>query len=320
MKKKIIIIASVVLIFIVASLTVLSGLKKSLNTASYEMSDSLLARSGSGVQSANPLGTSVNSPVSKSSSMTEMPSAQDAISYTEQTTDKKIIKTGNLGLKVSSVDDCAKSIADIAKANNGDVFSSNIRQSSSKIKSGIIAVKVPVDKFENTISEIKKVAVLVLNESTSGSDVTEQYVDLQAQIKNKKAEEASFVKILESAQKIDDVLAITRELSRTRGEIERVEGRIRYMDSQTDMSTITATLSEDPEITFTDTWRPFQVMKDTINGLLKDFQKFITFLIVLIIRVVPVFILYGIIVFVAYKIGEKIYKKIKSKKEETEIK
>ena len=229
--------------------------------------------------------------------------------------DKKIIKSGSLTLKVSSVDKAAADITSIAQGNGGDAFSTNFYQRSDNVKSGTITVKVPVAKFENTFSEIKKVASLVERESTSGQDVTEQYTDLQSQLKNKQAEEQAFAKILERSGSIDDVLKVTRELARVRGEIEVLQGRIKFMDSQTDMSTITASVSEDTQITITDKWRPLQIIKDSVSSLMRSLQKYVNFVIVLIIQVIPLLILYFILLWFIYIIGRKIYRKFRKKKD-----
>ena len=151
----------------------------------------------------------------------------------------------------------------------GVVFATNFYERVKGQKSGYITIKVPVDKFEETIGDIKKVATQVTSESTNGFDVTEQYSDLKAQLKNKKAEEESFVKILGTAGKIDDVLATTREVARVRGVIERLEGEIRFMDSQTDMSTITINLTEDANIIpAKDGWRPWEVVMQSVKELI----------------------------------------------------
>lgn len=225
--------------------------------------------------------------------------------------DKKIVKNGDLNLKVNDADDGAEKIARIAKDNGGDVQSSNFYRNAKNVKSGTVTVKVPVDNFEKTFNEIKEVATLVVRESSFGQDVTEEYSDLQAQLKNKRAEEQSFLKILDMSGKISDILDVTRELSRTRGEIEALEGRIRFMDSQADMSVITAHLTEDAEITFSDTWRPWQVVKETFNALFKDIQGFLNFAIVLVIRIIPIAILYALILAALFLIGKKIYFKMK---------
>jgi len=254
-------------------------------------------------------------PVSRSASkMMASPVANDTeVSTDLPEADKKIIKNGNLSLKVDNADKASTSVTKIAKDNGGEVASSNFLQSGTNVKSGMITVKVPVANFEKTFSDLKKIASLVLTESTSGNDVTEQYVDLQAQLKNKQTEEDAFTKIMAQAQKIDDVLAVQRELSRVRGQIEQLQGRIKYMDSQTNMSTITVSLTEDANISIADRWRPWQVVKETTSVLVKKVQGFVDFVIKLVILVLPVLLLYTLLVLVVYRIGKKIYLKFKRK-------
>lgn len=225
--------------------------------------------------------------------------------------DQKIIRVGSLDLKVGSIDDASEKISQIAKSNEGEIFSSNFYQSGKNVKSGTIEVKVPVGSFEKTFAEIKKIANLVVRESTSGQDVTMEYADLQIRLKNKQAEEQSFLNILDRSGKIEDVLAATREVARVRGEIESLQGQIKYMESQTDKSTISVSLTEDTTITFTDTWRPWQFVKETFNGLFKDLQGVVNFIIVLLVRIIPVVILYILILLGLYWAGRKIYLKIK---------
>lgn len=235
-------------------------------------------------------------------------------------TEKKIIKSGDLYLKVSSAEKAVDEISQIAQNNQGEIFSSNLsRTSSSGIKSGYVTVKVPFKNFEKTFGELKKVASLVLSESISGQDVTDQYTDLQSRLKNKQSEEVAYLKILDQSGKMDDILAVTRALSNVREEIEILQGRIRLMESQTDMSTIQINLTEDAEITAIDTWRPWQVIKTSINQLIKNLQGFFNFIIRFIIQALPVLALYGLIIWAIFRIGRKIFEKAKNKKKnETE--
>ena len=171
---------------------------------------------------------------------------------------------------------------------------------------------MPVSSFEEAVDEIKGVATQVVSESTTGQDVSEQYSDLQAQLKNKKAEEQSFIAILDRAGDIEDVLAVTKQISRVRGEIERLEGRIRFMDSQTEMSTIVATLSEDVEVApIGNDWRPWQVVKSAVKELVKNIQGFADGLIRFVIVGIPSFIPFLIVLWFAYWIVRKIYEKIR---------
>lgn len=240
---------------------------------------------------------------------------ENALSQNSPQTDKRVIKNGNLSLKIDNADEASKKINEIAEGNGGEVFSSNFYQSADNVKNGTVTVKVPVVNFERAYGEIKKVATVVIQESTSGQDVTEQYVDLKAQLANAQAEEQTFVRILDRAEKIDDVLAVTRELSRVRGTIEQFQGKITFLESQTDMATISVNLTEDQSITAADSWRPFQVMKDSVNSLIQNLREFIDFAIRFLIGALPLLIIWGVIIWLLYRIVRKIYLKMKSRNE-----
>ncbi|MBI4779451.1 DUF4349 domain-containing protein, partial [Candidatus Falkowbacteria bacterium] len=222
--------------------------------------------------------------------------------------DKKIIKTGNLSLKVEKADAAAEGIANIAKLNNGEVANSSFSESNRGIKSGYITVRVPFQNFTAVFNEIKKIATQVISESANAQDITEEYIDLEARLKNKRAEEASFVALLNRSGKIEEILAVTREVARTRGEIEQLDGRLRYLNSQTDMSAITVNLSEDVEIASASVdWRPWQVIKTSVKQLITGGQNFVDGLIRFIIIALPMLLLYGLIIWLIYYIGKKIY-------------
>ncbi len=222
--------------------------------------------------------------------------------------DKKIVKTGNLTLKVEKADTAAASITNIAKQYKGEVTDSNFSQSSRGIKSGYLTVRVPSQNFDPAFAEIKKIATQVLSESTNAQDITEQYLDLAARLKNKQAEEASFVALLNRTGKIEDILSVTREVARVRGEIEQLQAQIRYFDSQTDMSTLTVNLSEDVTITpVNEDWRPLEVLKTSVKELITNGQNFIDGLISFVVVVLPILLIYVLIIWLIYFIGKKIY-------------
>lgn len=227
-------------------------------------------------------------------------------------TEKKVIKNGNLNLKVENTENASGEITQIAKEQKGEVFSTNFYERVKGQKSGSITIKVPVENFENTVEKIKAVATQVLSESTTGQDVTEEYTDLQAQLKNKQAEEQSYLKILDQAGDMEDILAVTKQVSRVRGEIERLQGRVRFMDSQTDMSTIYVNLSEDIEIApVQNDWRPWQVTKKAFQDLINNTQDFVDGTIRFVIVGIPSLIPFLLFVGIVYWIGKKIWKKFK---------
>jgi hypothetical protein len=105
-------------------------------------------------------------------------------------------------------------------------------------------VRIPVEQFESFVDSIVSLGELERNNRTS-QDVTEQYYDLEARIKNKKIEEQTLNKILqERSGKLEDVLKIEIELSRVRGEIEQLEGKIRVLENLSSLATLTLNVRE----------------------------------------------------------------------------
>lgn len=105
-------------------------------------------------------------------------------------------------------------------------------------------LRVPVDKFDSIVQKVVGLGEIEKNTRTS-QDVTEQFYDIEARIKNKKAEEKSLTKILdERTGKLEDVLKIETELSRVRGEIEQLEGKIRVLENLSSLATLTLSVRE----------------------------------------------------------------------------
>lgn len=252
--------------------------------------------------------------------------------------DRRVVRDGAVSMRVEDAEWSADEIGRIAERFGGFVASrtmsgdvpgymmpmvqdewSGVRDARLVIategapKSGTVVVKVPSEKFTDAVSAIRGIAKAVLNESSSTNDVTEVYVDLEAQLKNKYAEEEAFTKILNTnAQKVSDILEVTRELSRVRGEIDQLEARKKYMDSQTDMASITVSLSEDPQIgNVSNDWRPWQTVKDAVNRLLLHFHGFIDGAIYFVVSVLPLFLLYLLGLYIAYRVGRNVYLKIR---------
>ncbi len=236
---------------------------------------------------------------------------ESAVSNDGVVVEKKVIKNGSLRLKVENTEDSAEKIKNIAKQYKGEVANVNLYRQGKNGLGGNLTVKVPVDQFESAMKAIKAVGDQVLSESISGSDVTEEYVDLQAQIRNKKAEEETFRNLLERSGKLDDVLSVTREVARVRGEIDRLEGRIKFMESQTDMSRIDVSLVEYEQVANTPIkWKPARVAQKALHNLVLNSQKTINGVIYFIIATLPVLIIIALVIFILYKVVKIIIKKI----------
>ena len=97
-----------------------------------------------------------------------------------------------------------------------------------------MAWRIPVDQFHAFVSAVGRLGEVRQNHIGS-QDVTEEYFDLEARIRNKREEEKRLIKHLaDSTGKLDDILAVEKELSRVRGEVEQMEGRLRFLANRTD--------------------------------------------------------------------------------------
>lgn len=194
--------------------------------------------------------------------------------------DRKVIQNGSLDLLVKDADDVVKKITDIAESNGGLTESSNLYEVSDGVKSGSVTVRVPAKNFTAVMEAIKVLAVKVKNEGVTSSDVTAQYVDLEAQIKNYKTEEAQYREIMAKALKIQDILDVASRLADVRGRIERTQGQLNYLSRQVAMSTISVSLAAEPEVEiFGIVWHPLTVVKQAFKSLLTDLTSFVDWLI-----------------------------------------
>lgn len=206
-------------------------------------------------------------------------------------TEQRIIKTGELSIRVKDTLKAVEEAKRIAEAKNGYVQSSNVNDNGTGPRSGYLTIRVPASAFEETLAKLKAIGVLVLNENVRGQDVTMQYVDLEADLTNARAEEASYLEIMKRSGKIEEVLMVAQRLADVRGRIERLDGQKRYLENQTDLATITVNLTEETKIEIpSKTWKPYEVLRSSIREVVSALQSLVDFLIQFIIGFIGIFI------------------------------
>jgi hypothetical protein len=157
---------------------------------------------------------------------------------------RKIIYDAQVDLVVESVDPVAKKVGSLVQDVRGYIAEQNVTGSPGSRRSMRWRFRIPVDQFDSFVDSIVALGELERNNRTS-QDVTEQYYDIEARIKNKKVEEQTLNKILqERSGKLEDVLKIEIELSRVRGEIEQLEGKIRVLENLSSLATLTLNVRE----------------------------------------------------------------------------
>jgi hypothetical protein len=162
------------------------------------------------------------------------------------TLDRTIIRTAALDLSVENVTRTFEDVGRIATGAGGFVASSSLgkqRIGTGEYQVGSITVRVPDRQYENVMASLRRLAVEVVNEQSESSDVTEEFTDLQARLRNLEATERQYLAFLERAQDLDDVLVITDRVNQVRAEIEQVQGRINLLQNLSDLATITVHLT-----------------------------------------------------------------------------
>ena len=158
-------------------------------------------------------------------------------------TDRMIIRTANMQLVVDDVRDTIDKITELAQGREGYVVNSSSWKEGERIV-GQITIRVPSEDFNYAMSILRSLAVEVNSETTSSQDVTEEYVDLEATLRNLEATEAQLLKLMEKAVKVEDILNVQRELSRVQQDIERTKGRMQYLERTSAMSLIQVSLEQ----------------------------------------------------------------------------
>jgi hypothetical protein len=204
-----------------------------------------------------------------------------------------ILKSASLRLVVSAADSALESISAMAENMGGWVVTSStsmVRTAAGEsVAQGSITIRVPSDKLDEALTQIKSGAGKIEYENVSGQDVTQQYVDLSSRLTNLEAAETQLRTIMDDARKTEDVLSVYNQLVSTRGEIEQIRGQLQYFNEASAYSSISVDLI--PEAINTPIqivgWSPGRTVENALATLVNILQSGADVLITAAVLVVP---------------------------------
>jgi Domain of unknown function (DUF4349) len=129
----------------------------------------------------------------------------------------------------------------VARRYQGFVLSTTVGSSGPRM--GTVVLRVPEARFEAALADLKGLGK-VTQENISGRDVSQEFIDFQARLGNAKAQEAVLLRLMDRAKTVSSTIRVEQQLQSVQLEIERLKGQLRYLGSQTAMSTITLGLSQ----------------------------------------------------------------------------
>jgi hypothetical protein len=160
---------------------------------------------------------------------------------------RKIIRNATLTVETERPSEGMRKVASLAEARGGFVVTSETRtataaDSVTPYEVVTVDVRVPAAQFDAFVGEVRGTGSRVVGEKITGQDVTEEFIDLEARLRTQRALEAQFLEIMKQARAVSDALEVQSELANVRSEIERHEGRRRFLENQTSLSTVKVTL------------------------------------------------------------------------------
>ena len=156
-----------------------------------------------------------------------------------------IIRTVTMTIAVGNVDATFKQVEQLVNEQRGYLAGTSIRQDGDR-QVATVTLRVPADPttYQLTLERLRGLAERVVDEQSQAQDVTEEYVDLESRMRNLQASETALLAVLAKATRVEDIIAVQRELTNVRGQIEQIQGRKQALERRADMATITLTIRE----------------------------------------------------------------------------
>ena len=157
--------------------------------------------------------------------------------------ERMIVRNGNMSIVVEDVSDAIQQISHLADSYNGWVVASNVWQNGDRMM-GTITIRVAAADYDAAVGAIHTLAADVKSESSSGYDVTEEYVDLGSQLETLQTSADQLELLMQKAGTVEEILKVQQQLTATNSQIEQIKGRMQYLEQSSATSSIAVSIEE----------------------------------------------------------------------------
>ncbi|WP_076790467.1 DUF4349 domain-containing protein [Chlorobium sp. KB01] len=209
---------------------------------------------------------------------------------------RKIIKEGVITFQTGSLQETRTKIDAALRASDGFMAKESENRYSDKVEQKV-EVRVPAEKFDSFVRKVTEGVEGFDEKNISITDVTKEFIDVEARLKVKKETEQRYRELLGKAGKIEDILAIEKQIGELRSEIESVEGRPLYLRDAVALSSLTITFYENISA-------PATFLSDFGVGFKNGWNNLVQFIVIM-VNAWPFFIIIPIVVIMIRRIGAK---------------
>ena len=224
------------------------------------------------------------------------PSAADGV-------DREIVRSGTLEIIAADPQLAADQLRNLASHLSGYVVSSKISGADERMRSAEVIVRVPASRFDEARAQVRAFAKSVEQDAVEARDVTREYVDHQALLRNAHAEEQQYLVILKRAASVQDVLEVTSKLAEVRGHIDELQTALNSLHNQIEMSvlTVNVTAMADAQV-FGIRWRPLYKAKLSLRDALSAVADYGDSMMALVVNI-PITVIWGFTIVAVLKLG-----------------
>jgi hypothetical protein len=224
-----------------------------------------------------------------------------------------IIRTGMSSIEVDSLEPAVARVRELAHRVGGFVANVQMAAGHEQVRSATLQIRLPSSRFDEVVTGLKPIG-RVESVNVNAEDVGEEFVDVTARVENAHKLEARLIEVLNTRTgKLKDVLDVEREIARVREEIERMEGRLRYLRARTSVSTFSITVHETYPVV--GERGSTSVIGDAFKQSWRNFVNFIARFIAALGTLIPTVALIGLAVYVAIRMLKRMGAKPAAKAE-----